>query len=515
MLVDKFALRVLVWFGLGLTALASSAGRAAGADRAGVARASSAVARSRLVLTVERAEVGRPIPAGFLGLSLEYGTVPAYAGTDPHAINPVLVQLIRNLVPGQRPVLRIGGDSTDWTWWPVASMPRPPGVTLDLSPGWLATVRALAEQARARLILGVNLEADIPAIAAVEARALLDGIGRQYVAALEIGNEPELYGLLPWYRGPGGQGVLGRSPSYDMQAYTEEFSRFRSALPQVPLMGPATGWFSWLSNAAQLLAAEPRLGAVTFHVYPLNSMNPDSPLYPTVPHLLASDASRRPLRVLEPDVALAHSHHAAFRIDEMNSVCCGGKVGVSDTFASALWALDALFNAASAGVDGVNIHTHDRTANKLFVFNKLNGHWVAMVHPVYYGLLMFARAALPGAHLLQVAGANSDQIRSWATLASDGRTRLVLINDSLAQSHTVVVRVPAPAPAGRAVLERLHAPSPYASSGITLAGQSFGSQTATGALTGAVASSSLMPSGGHYTVTLPAASAAMLTIPRG
>ena len=38
------------------------------------------------------------------------GPTPA---SDPAQINPVLVQLIRNLTPGQAPVLRIGGDSTD------------------------------------------------------------------------------------------------------------------------------------------------------------------------------------------------------------------------------------------------------------------------------------------------------------------------------------------------------------------------------------------------------------------
>ncbi len=61
----------------------------------------------------------RAIPAGFLGLSLEYSAVSAYAGRDPSAVDPVFEQLIRNLTPGQRPVLRIGGDTTDWSWYPV------------------------------------------------------------------------------------------------------------------------------------------------------------------------------------------------------------------------------------------------------------------------------------------------------------------------------------------------------------------------------------------------------------
>ena len=41
----------------------------------------------------------------------------------------------------------------------------------------------------------------------------------------------------------------------------------------------------------------------------------------------------------------------------MNSVTCHGKTGVSDTFASALWILNTLFEMVHAGVDAVNIHT--------------------------------------------------------------------------------------------------------------------------------------------------------------
>src|SRR5205823_4078200 len=66
---------------------------------------------------------GRPIPPGFVGVSFEYDTVPKYTGT---VANPVLAQLIRGLQHGHATTLRIGGDSTDWSWWPV------PGVT----PPW-------------------------------------------------------------------------------------------------------------------------------------------------------------------------------------------------------------------------------------------------------------------------------------------------------------------------------------------------------------------------------------------
>ena len=153
---------------------------------------------------------GRPLPAGFVGLSLEYPTVLSYAGTDPLAIDPVFVRLLRNLAPAQAPVLRIGGDSTDWSWWPIPKMRRPLGITYDITPGWLAVVRALARETDLRYILGINLEADNPAIEVTEAHTLLAGIGRQYVEALELGNEPELYSLLGYYDNAMGSPVPGR-----------------------------------------------------------------------------------------------------------------------------------------------------------------------------------------------------------------------------------------------------------------------------------------------------------------
>jgi len=94
-----------------------------------------------------------------------------YAGSDPAAINPVSEQLLRNLAPNQRPVLRIGGDSTDGTWWPVQHLVRPHGVKYSISSRSLAVTRALAEGIGGRLILGVNLEAKQTRMAVAEGKS--------------------------------------------------------------------------------------------------------------------------------------------------------------------------------------------------------------------------------------------------------------------------------------------------------------------------------------------------------
>jgi hypothetical protein len=152
------------------------------------------------VVTVGSTVRGRPMPDGFVGLSIEYRALLTYLGSNPSAINPVFVSLLRDLAPDQDPVLRIGGDSTDWTWWPVPKVRRPPGVTYDITPAWIAVARALAQETQAHYILGINLEANSRTIEMAESGALLSGIGRQHIAALELGNEPELYSKLGWYR---------------------------------------------------------------------------------------------------------------------------------------------------------------------------------------------------------------------------------------------------------------------------------------------------------------------------
>ncbi len=87
----------------------------------------------------------------------------------------------------------------------------PGGISYALTKGWLRTTRALARTSHAKLILGINLAADRPSMAAAEGMRVVQAIGRKYIGALEIGNEPDLYGVFPWYRDRRGHVVLSRS----------------------------------------------------------------------------------------------------------------------------------------------------------------------------------------------------------------------------------------------------------------------------------------------------------------
>jgi hypothetical protein len=447
-----------------------------------------------------------PIAPGFLGLSLEYTALLPYAGHN--GIDPVFLRLIRQLNPGQSPVLRIGGDSTDWSWVPVRGVVKPPGVTYAIKPRWLTALRGLVRAVHAHVILGVNLEANSSAVAAAEAQALLGAVGRSSVQALELGNEPELYGVLGWYATAAGTPVTGRPASYDVASYAPDFARIARSLRDVPLAGPATGSPAWMRGLPAFLAGAPPVRVVTVHRYPLNRC---SSVRPTIARLLSTASSAGLARSVARAAAVAHAHNARFRVDELNSASCRGQRGVSNTFASALWVLDALFNMARVNVDGVNIHTLPASVYHPFVLSRTGSVWRWTVDPLYYGMLMFARAAPPGSHLLSISGSVAARVRTWATRAPNGQTRVVLINQSRQESKYVSVRIPGASSTAR--LTWLRAPSIAATGGITLGGQSFGAVTKTGRLTGDQQRIDVASVSDTYVVRLPPASAAMLTPP--
>jgi hypothetical protein len=441
---------------------------------------------------------------------MEYPSLETYTGSDPATIDPAFVQLMRNLSPGHGFVLRIGGDSSDWTWWPVAHVPRPPGIKLDLDANWLRVARAVVQAVDGKLILGLNLEADNRTVARIEAEKLLAGIGAASIEGFEIGNEPELYSGYNWYRTASGLGVKGRPRSYNFSDYLREFSSFAGALPgSAHVAGPSSGSQTYLTVLGSFLNAERRVSLATVHAYALKHCSASA--HVTTGELLADSSSSGLAASLLPQLRAAAHHHVPLRVDEMNAVTCGGQLGVSNVYASSLWALDTLFAMARNGVNGINIHTQPGSINEVIGASQVGGSWRAVVHPEYYGLMMFAQAAPAGSRLLQVSGAGTGggALKAWATRAPDGHVRVVLINRAPG-TRTASVRISGGN--GRPVtVERLQAPSLGATSGVTIGGQTFGASTTTGMPAGPSRLETVKPSGGGYTVSVPGYSAALLT----
>jgi hypothetical protein len=477
---------------------------------------SASVAAYTTRVSVSKVASTRPSADNFLGLALEYNVIQPWVGRGGRgAVDPVLVRLIRNLDPVGRPVIRIGGESGDRTWWPVPGMKRPPGLRFNLSPAWVRSARALDAALDPRLLLGINLEANSTRISGYEGHRLVAGLGARYIGALEIGNEPVLYPHIPWYRkAHHGRLVFSRKLTYGPAQYNGEVARTRKVLPRLPIAGPDAAAGSWVFDFAhRFLSAHSQVRMLTTHAYGLNQCvhNPASPQYPSVPNLLSLAASRELIVRSAPAIGIAHRYGASYRVDEMGSVTCNGHAGVSNTMASALWVLDSLFSLARQGVNGVNLHSYPGSVNGLFNLRSAHGRWQGMIHPIYYGAMMFAQAAPPGSRLLRIVAPTSESFRSWATMGRDHRVRVTLINDSLTSGVRVGVHAPAGFGSAPGTVEGLRARSAYATGGVTLGGRGFGSITQTGEL-GTALAPKIASHRGTYDVSLPAASASVLTL---
>ena len=105
--------------------------------------------------------------------------------------------------------------------------------------------------------------------------------------ALEIGNEPELYKVFPWYE-ERGVPFYARPPIYDFTRYAADRPRPPSECRASPSPGPATGSRAWLARVPQLFRR--RASAEGRHLPPLSADQ------------LLLTAGRRPLPV-DPEPA--------------------------------------------------------------------------------------------------------------------------------------------------------------------------------------------------------------------
>jgi hypothetical protein len=123
-------------------------------------------------------------------------------------------------------------------------------------------------------------------------------------------------------------------------------------------------------------------------------------------------------------VAVGRSIHLPYRMAEGNSCYNGGKPGVSDAFASALWGADFMLLLAQLGVSGVNLHGGGRG-----FYTPIAGGGSApfQVRPLYYGMLVF-RAFASGSLVPCKLDAGGINATAYACINPEGRLALAILN---------------------------------------------------------------------------------------
>jgi hypothetical protein len=442
------------------------------------------------------------VPASFLGISTEYWTIPVWARQVG------LLGRALALLSSDGPIrLRIGGDSADRVRWaPTKELPE---WIFELTPSWLRQTSRIVRHTHVKVILDLNLVTSTPALAARWAKTATASLPRGSITAFEVGNEPDIYSRNAWQRLTAGGGVRSLPRRITATSYARSFAAYANALgqaaPRVPLLAPALAEpqknYPWVTKL--LRASHPGLAGITAHRYPYSACaKRGSPTFPTIPRVLSQNASASMGRTALTVEHVSDRAGLPLWLTEINSVTCGGTAGVSNTFATALWAPDALFELVRAGVESASVHVRADAINMAFSLTPKG----LVAHPLFYGMVLFSRMLGPGARLIPVhlSASAALHLKAWAVRLNGGVTHVLLLDKGGRAVH-VRLRLPL---TGTATVQRLTAPKVTSTANVTLGGRHL-SPDATWA--GAPRTQTVTPTANGYVISVPRYSAALVT----
>jgi len=431
-----------------------------------------------------------PVPSQFLGLAHEWAApqigigAQLLMGDQASGVNTIYRQLLANLTSyGSGPlVIRIGGDSTD-TFSTAQS---------------IEAFKELNAYNGALFYLGVNLKTATLSEAKAMASTYYQSMPPGSLLGLEIGNEPDLYGV------PEAQFIAN---------FTSWAAGIRSVTSsKLPILGPSCS--AWACNNGvwtdDVMSTAIAGNVATFsqHQY-IEGQSP-------VPDALLQSSAYPNASTAEALIAQTHQAGLPFRLGEWNSDWAAYTT-VSSQFQSALWAIKSLYLYASWGADGVNIfgNLDGNNGYNMIQFDVAQGspnvYTLDQVFPLYYGALAFQMGTGHQAQVypVNVTAGTSSAVSAFDTIDSTGTERMTLINFDETNHGEVTID-----PQGTyrtAQVCYLSAPSYQSSTGVTLCGQTFDGST-DGTIHGSPEYTTLEPnSGGGFSIPLQTTEAAIVT----
>ncbi len=412
-----------------------------------------------VAVSIDETRPGRVVPPEFLGLSFELSSLARIAG---YAEGGDLVTLLRSLGHG---VLRFGGVSADTrVAWTDHATPRPSWASSVLEAGELRELGTLAARSGWHVLLTIGLAHYEPEAAAREAAAAKAALG-PWLIGIELGNEPNAYAL---------HGL--RPEPWTFVQYDAQVAVYRAAIeaaaPGNPLAGPdvsgSRAFESW--GLGEVINQTPAL--LTGHHYPLGCEQTPAP---TIARLLSPQIRRLEGSSLLRYMSIATASEVPFRLDETNTVSCGGEAGISDTFASALWAIGYLTQTMSMGVEGINLQGNPANCAGYTPVCAPTPEGLAAgaldAQPEWYALLL-ARALIGDRSLPAATSAPHPlNLQVSALRTPDGGLHLVIVDDDPPKARSLSVRVRVGRGFTGAGILALGAPSPAALAGVTLGGR--------------------------------------------
>jgi hypothetical protein len=343
----------------------------------------------RVALSIPKDATGPHMPIDFVGLSYEVQQL-----ADPTFFSAQNSGLIREFKAlSSTGVLRLGGNTSEFAYWkPKPDSPEPEHPQVREVVGepkahyyavTVEAVRNLAEFLQATgwtCVYGVGMGTNTPARAAEEAVFVSETLGDR-LQYFQIGNEADLFDR-----------HLRDPKTWSAKTYLQEWlalaraiaARVQAAKFGMPDVASKVSWLTEIADEWPSTLVPPRVTTLTHHYYfggP--ATNPEV----NIPSLLKPATMQKVQNTANIASAAANKMGARVRMTEGNTCYRGGKPGVSDVFAAALWSADYSLLLASNDYSGVNLHGGTGKS----VANSVGG-------------------ALPGDALLEAKGETSEQI---------------------------------------------------------------------------------------------------------
>ncbi len=312
---------------------------------------------------------GAQMPADFVGLSYEVQQL-----TDPSffsAANQGLVEQFRKL--SSNGVLRLGGNTSEFAYWketadsPEPEHPKTREVAGEPKAEYYAVsgeaVRNLAGFLKATgwsCLYGIGMGTNTPERAAAEAEFAAKTLGAS-LKYFQIGNEVDMFDR-----------HLRDPKTWSAKTYLDEWLTLARAITArvpdaqfgIPDVAANVGWLTEIAAMWPSIQNPPHVTTLTHHHYfggPATNPNVN------IPNLLSAATMAKVQKTADTATAAASKVGVRVRMTEGNTCYRGGKPGVSDVFAAALWAADYSLRLASNNYSGINLHggTGNSVANSV------------------------------------------------------------------------------------------------------------------------------------------------------
>lgn len=445
---------------------------------------------TRVTLKIGGEATGPHLPEDFVGLSYEVQQL-----NDPTFFSPANTGLIEQFKAlSKNGVLRLGGNTSEFGWFqPTPDSPEPEhpktrevvgeprAKYYSVTGEAVRNLAAFLEKTGWTCLYGIGMGTNTPERAAEEADYVHKTLGSR-LQYFQIGNEVDLFGH-----------HLRDPKTWNADTYLKEWLTLAHAImAKVPDakfgMPDVAGNISWLTEIANQWSSvqnAPDVTRLTHHYYfggPATNPNVN------IANLMKPETMAKVQKNADIANAAAKKMGVRVRMTEGNTCYRGGKPGVSDVFAAALWAADYSLLLASNNYSGVNLHggTGKSVANSVGgflpgdVMLKQQGATPEQIashpHPFYTPIATFgdkyelepvgcglkfagsfAGATLIESNLAEQLASAGANVTAYAAKLADGTTSVILLNKDLEKDAEITLHFAGKG--SKLETETLHAPA--------------------------------------------------------